>query len=209
MDTNLNMQVLAANRKPISIIGSTLGTAFFQSEARTCDSNFDKKKLLVEQSGNVDMILNRAPRRYRMTDHDIVSVKYDTDAVGSPKVILNEGFDCEVSLPITADLSSVGIVTSDALKKALSGDKSVIFSNAKKLANQLNQLNRDELTRLDNVITDLQKARQSIVQAIQDNDKKANKYEQEILDSTPKGFVADGPVVLAPETQVNVHIEED
>lgn len=204
----VNMQVLAANRKPISIIGSTLGTAFFQTETRTCDSDFEKKKLMAEQNGNIDIVLNRAPRRFRMTDHDIISVKYGTDAVGSPKVILNEGLSCEVSMPITADLSSVGIVTSDALKKALSGDKSIIFSNAKKLANQINQLNRDELARVDAAITDLQKARQSILTAIQDNDKKANKYEQELLESTPKGYNPEGPTVLTPEVQVNIHTDD-
>lgn len=208
MATEVNAAVLAANRKPISIIGSTLGTQYFLAQARTCDVDFEKKKLFVTQNGDIDLILNRVPRRYRMTGHDIISVSYGQDVVGSPKVIINKDEECEVSLPVSVDLNAVGAVTDDALKKALSGDKNIIFSNAAKLCNQLEQLNNDEITRVDAVMETLKRYRQAIVQANVENRKKAEQYEREMVESTPKNFSAE-VTVLNPQNSVKVNVIDD
>lgn len=196
MDTNINV-VVANNRKPISIMGANLGTQYFKAEARASILEFDKKKLEVEQGGNIDFILNRTPRRYRMTGHDVISVQVGTDGTGASKVYLNKGDEAsEVSLPITGDLSKIGAVSDDAIGNALRGEKNIIFSDPKKLASLLNQYNQDEKTRLLNTITMLQKCVGQIDSAIAENNKKADNYMTEYQSSAPETIPAGGTTIV-------------
>ncbi len=197
MDTNVNLAIVAANRKPISIIGSALGTQFFKAEARASIPEFDKKKLLVEQNNNIDFVLNRTPRRYRLTGHDILSAVVKNDATGATKVILNEDTDAAVNIPVSPGMERIGVVTEDALGKALRGDTNIIFSDAKKLATQLNTYNNDEKTRLLRIRDEINKCIAQLDSAISENNKKAEQYVQEILTSTPE-------TLPSPTVEVNV-----
>lgn len=198
MNTNVNVQVVANNRKPLSIIGANLGTQYFTAEARSTWPDFEKDKLAVEQGGGIDLIINRAPRRYRIFGNDVTSVQIATDAIGATKVFLNKGEDSEVSLPITSDMSKVGVVTEDALGKALRGDKNMIFSDPKKLASQLNAYNADEKNRCLALISKLQKFVQQIDSSIAENNKKADQYISEMTATANLGGIpgTDGVVVI-------------
>jgi hypothetical protein len=177
-------RVTADNRPELRLLGGTLGTKYFKAEARAAILNFEERKVEVERSGNIDMILNRTPRRFYVKDYDVQSVALVTDALGSAKVVLNQGKDEAVSIPISSDGKTFSNVTDDALGKALRGDQSIVFSNAKKLVDQINTLNRDEKERLLKLAEEIKKSIQQIDSAIASNDKKVSDYYKELAKST-------------------------
>lgn len=181
----IDQTVIANHRKPISIIGGTLGTQYQTAEARTAWPDFDKQKLEIENSGNVGLILNRAPRRYRMVGHDIVSVQLGKDATGANKVYINKDMDGEISIPVAPNMEKVGEVNDNALGEALRGNKDIFFANGRKLADTLNGYNNDEKRRLIGLRQNIDKMIQQIDSAIVENNKKAEIYERELVESTP------------------------
>lgn len=186
MENNVNVSVIATNRKPLSIIGSNLGTQYFKAESRACHLNYDADRLKVEQGGNVELILNRSPRRYRLTGHDVTSVMIANDATGTTKCYLNKDTESEVSIPVTAGMEKIGVVTEGALGKALRGDTNMIFSDPKKLAAHLNQFNNDEKGRLMAIRDGIDKMIRQLESAIAENIKKADQYCSEIVSSAPE-----------------------
>lgn len=183
--TNINLNVVSQNRKPISILGGNLGTQYFLAEARASWPEFAKAKMEIESNNNVDFILNRNPRRFRLTGHDILAVSLGTDAVGATKVFLNPGQEDEVCVPISSGMEQTGNLTEDKITRALRGEKGVIFSDPAKLATHLNQLNIDEKNRLIGIRDMLNKFISQIDSAIAENNKKADAYNRELVDSTP------------------------
>lgn len=187
MEIQVNPTVVANNRKPVSILGSFLGTQYYKPEARATWPEFEKTKLGVEQAGNVDIITNRTPRRYRMTGHDIIKVEIGQDPTGATNVYMNRGIDgAEVSVPVSPGMEQIGKVSDDAIGNALRGDTNVIFADPGKLAASLNILNVTERKRCTDLIENLKKMVQQIDSAIAENVKKAESYNREIIDSTPK-----------------------
>lgn len=179
---NLN-KVAESCRSDLRIIGGTLGTQFFKPEARAAILDFEKRKIEVERNGNVDLILNRTPRRFRVVGHDILSVQLVNGALGDAKVVLNKDTEDEVSVSIDTDGKTFSNVTEDALNKALTGDKNIIFADAKKLIAQVNVLNYDEKERLIKVREEINKSIAQVESAINEN----NKKEKEYYDQLTKG----------------------
>lgn len=191
---NLN-KVAESCRSDLRIIGGTLGTQFFKPEARAAILDFEKRKIEVERNGNVDLILNRTPRRFRVVGHDILSVQLVNGALGDAKVVLNKDTEDEVSVSIDTDGKTFSNVTEDALNKALTGDKNIIFADAKKLIAQVNVLNYDEKERLIKVREEINKSIAQVESAINEN----NKKEKEYYDQLTKGGSpedAETPVVI-------------
>lgn len=205
MDSNINLSVVASNRKPISIVGGTLGTQFFKAEARASIPEYEKVKMEIAQAGDIEFCLNRTPRRYRLTGHDILGVNIAQDGTGATKVVLNQGSDSEVSIPIASGMEKIGIVTEDAIGKALRGNTNMIFADAKKLANTLNQYNNDEKTRCLAMIQKLQSCVKQLDSAIAENTKKAETYCNEILNSTPVDVIPGA----APSEGTTIVVKED
>ena len=191
---NLN-KVAESCRSDLRIIGGTLGTQFFKPEARAAILDFEKRKIEVERNGNVDLSLNRTPRRFRVVGHDILSVQLVNGALGDAKVVLNKDTEDEVSVSIDTDGKTFSNVTEDALNKALTGDKNIIFADAKKLIAQVNVLNYDEKERLIKVREEINKSIAQVESAINEN----NKKEKEYYDQLTKGGSpedAETPVVI-------------
>lgn len=184
MKINVESDVIASNRKPISIVGSNLGGQYFNASAREAWPNYAEEKLNVEKGNNVELILNRSPRRYRMKGYDITSVIIAKDATGADKVFINKDEESEVSIPIAAGMEKVGFVTDDAIARALRGDRSMIFANAEKLAQQLNNYNMDEIHRLKAIIDRCNRMIQQIESSVAENNKKVNDYKRELLSSS-------------------------
>ena len=171
-------------RPDLRIIGGTLGTQFFKPEARAAILDFDKRKIEVERNGNVDLILNRTPRRFRVVGHDILGAQFVNEPLGDgfvPKVILNKDTEDEVSISLSADGKTFSNVTEDALNKALTGDTNVIFADAKKLVEKINGLNYDEKERLVKIREEINKAIAQIESAINENNKKAKEYYDQLV----------------------------
>lgn len=182
MAEKLDLSKVAESCRPdLRIIGGTLGTQFFQPEARAAILDFEKRKLEVERNNNVDLILNRTPRRFRVVGHDILSVQLVNGAIGDAKVVLNKDTENEVSVPISTDGKTFSNVTEDALGKALCGDKNIIFSDGKKLVEQINTLNCDEKDRLVKLREEINKAIAQIDSAINENNKKKDEYYKQLL----------------------------
>ena len=184
MEIKVESGVIASNRKPISIVGSNLGSQYFNASAREAWPNYAEEKLNVEKGNNVELILNRSPRRYRMKGYDITSVIIAKDATGADKVFINKDQESEVSIPIAAGMEKIGFVTDDAIARALRGDKSMIFANAEKLAQQLNNYNMDEIHRLKAIIDRCNRMIQQIESSVAENNKKVNDYKRELLSSS-------------------------
>ena len=188
-------KVAESCRPDLRIIGGTLGTQFFKPEARAAILDFEKRKVEVERNGNVDLILNRTPRRFRVVGHDILSVQLANGALGDAKVILNKDTEDEVSVSISTDGKTFSNVTEDALNKALTGDKNIIFADAKKLIEQVNILNYDEKERLVKIREEINKAIAQVDSAINENNKKSKEYYDQLTKGTnPED--AETPVVI-------------
>ena len=165
MNTNkVNPQVIASNRCNLSTIGKQFGCQYYRPEARQNTLNFEELKRDIEMNGNKDLILNRSIQRFRVLGYDVQSLQIGEDISGAPVVIINKDLPSSVVMPISPDLSSVGKVTDDAIGKALRGDNSIIFSDVKALVSAANVANNSELTRIDNLIEDLKKDKQSLQQ---------------------------------------------
>jgi len=182
----INKTVIANNRTPLSIVGANLGRQYHKPEARATWPDFEKTELAVKQGNNVEIILNRAPRRYRMVGYDIINVTVNQDAVGATNVYLNKGVDGEVCIPVGAGMEQIGKVSDDAIGDALRGNENVIFADANKLSTKLNILNAAEKRRLVELRSNIDKFIQQIDSAISENDQKARTYVRELTESTPK-----------------------
>jgi len=199
----VNAAVISKHRKALSILGSTLGAKFFQAETRTCWPNFEEDNINAK-TNKLEVILNRDPKRYRLTGHDIIGVTTGVDGVGASKVFLNEGQKDEVSIPIGSNMEQIGAVVNDAVSKALHGDQSIIFSDAEKLCGVLNTFNNDEKTRLESLRDKLDKMINAIEQTINENNQKVAEYRRELVASAADGIPANptkGGVILVSTTE--------
>ena len=61
----------------------------------------------------------------------------------------------------------------------------IIFSDVEALVKTANIANQSEISKIDNLIASLQKEKQSIVSAIEENNKKCEVYLRELSDSNP------------------------
>lgn len=184
-ELKINIQTEVAKRRvPASIIGSTLGHQFCKPEAHACIKEFDKKVAEAASNGNMDILPNRTPRKFRVKTFDVLNVVADI-VRGEPGIVLNKGIESsEVFLPFNEDMTQVGKMTSDAFTKALKGiDKNIIFSDVKATVDEANAYNNDEIKRIDRTIKMLEDAKKNILSAIGENNAKAKTYLQELADS--------------------------
>lgn len=176
--------LMAAKRPELNAFGgASFGSKFFKTEPRLSILNFDEMKHNIESNGSVDFMLNRSPRRIKVKDYDIASIALDTNAEGATQLVLNENKDGEVRIPFgfQNDQPVFTKVTDDALGKALRGDNGIIFSDAKKLVEQVNAINLAEKQRLTKLIEDIKKYIQGIDSAINENTQKANDYLKQLI----------------------------
>lgn len=180
--------VIAQNRGTLGIMGSTLGKQVFQVNPRESFPEFEKTKASVAAAGNQDLITNRTPMRYHIFGVDVHNVAVEENIAGQAVVLINKREDgtSDISIPISGDMNKFSNITKEAIKQAIKGDKTKVFANPKKLAAFLNEINNAEVTRIDALIEKLQKAKQGIITAISENNKKAEVFERELLESTPK-----------------------
>lgn len=179
MDKNLTINLaVAPNRPYISKVGSTLGCSYCKPEASSCLPEYEKK---IKEAQPIDITLSRAARKFRIRTIDVLSTKVTTNIDGTVVVLINEGLEGELSIPVNEDMTKAGLVTDDAVAKALKGeDTNIHFTDVEKLAKILNTLNQNEKTRLQKVIEDAQLAIKRIDSAIAENVKKVETYNHEL-----------------------------
>lgn len=206
----INIQTeVARHRVPTSNFGALLGRQFCKPESVACIKDFDKIIADNANHGNLNLLPNRTPRRFRIKTFDVLSAaaKY---VRGTGGVILNEGMEGggEVFLPYDSENKQFGKMTPDAVEKALKKeDPNIVFSDIKATADEMNEYNRDEIRRIDTLISSLNEAKQKINSAIAENDRKASEYLRELADS--KVDPVDFTKPSGSTTTIVVHNDED
>lgn len=185
----VNASVVASHRRALSNVGKTFGGQYFRASQEDCNLRQEQDILDSESNNNLDLVLNRSPRRFKQVGTDIVAVEVGEDAQGASNVYINRGrkkqvgdkvFSQEAIIPITGDMRLESDASDDTiLAEALKGDKSKIFADPNQLTEKLNILNDNELARVDKMIQKLQQWRKMIIDTKNSNIDKARKYNSE------------------------------
>lgn len=190
MATEINVavkEVIKNNRTPLSnFAGAVFANDLFKPQVRVMDPDYQQKIDSIKASGNGDLCLNRSPRRFSIYGITISSIAMGTNINGDVVLSINKGTDDEIEIPYTCekDFAKTDV---DAVREAIKNpDKNTVFSDAKKLATMINQLNTCEIDRIDAIIKQLNKAKEQCVSAISDVNDKVSTYLQQKAKSANK-----------------------
>lgn len=192
INVNIVETTIKSNRTPLSILGGKMfGQDVFTPQIRFFNPDHDKVLEQAKQNSNVDLVLNRSPRRFAIGYITIESMATKQNAIGDVVCRLNEGTDHQIDIPLGQNSAKFGETTEEAVQKALKDKNSkAVFADPKDLCGILNDLNRGEISRLDNVIEQAQKAKAQCMSAIAANEKIVADYEREKAESKPADHIA-------------------
>lgn len=192
INVNIVEKTIKANRTPLGILGSKMfGQDVFTPQTRMFNPDHGKVLEQVKQGSNVNLVLNRSPRRFAIGYITIESMATKLNAIGDVVCRLNEGTDNQIDIPLGENCTKFGETTEEAVQKALKDKNSKsVFADPKDLCGILNDLNRGEISRLDAMIEQLQKAKAQCLSAIAANEKIVADYEREKADSKPADNIA-------------------
>lgn len=192
INVNIVETTIKSNRTPLSILGGRMfGQDVFTPQTRFFNPDHDKVLEQAKQNSNVDLVLNRSPRRFAIGYITIESMATKQNAIGDVVCRLNEGTDHQIDIPLGQNSTKFGETTEEAVQKALKDKNSkAVFADPKDLSGILNDLNRGEIARLDNIIEQAQKAKAQCMSAIAANEKIVADYEREKAESKPADHIA-------------------
>ena len=202
MEENV-LNAVTRNRRNLAVIGANLGGQFHQVDVRPSILNFADESARIAAEGNVELYLNRTPKRYRMVSRNIVNIGTKADLTGQPVVFINQDEKglAEIQIPFNSDMKDFAAINDDALKAAMKGDKSKIFADPEKLAMQVNSVNYKEIKNIDNMIKMLTNFKKGIEDTIAENNSKVITYKRELgLNNSDK---------ISTAVEVNVEISEE
>lgn len=185
----VNAAVVASHRRALSNIGKTFGGQFWRASQEDTNIRQAQDVLESESNNNLDLVLNRSPRRFKANGTDIVAVEIGEDAQGASMVFINRGrkkvvgdkeFSQEAIIPVSSEMRIDADASSEViLRQALEGDRTKLFADPNSIVEKLNTLNDNEITRIDALIGRLKKWREMIVNTKNSNIEKARRYTQE------------------------------
>ena len=192
INVNIVETTIKSNRTPLSILGGKMfGQDVFTPQTRFFNPDHDKILEQAKQGSNVNLVLNRSPRRFAIGYITIESMATKQNAIGDVVCRLNEGTDHQIDIPLGESSTKFGETTEEAVQKALKDKNSkAVFADPKDLCGILNDLNRGEITRLDGIIEKAQKAKAQCLSAIAANEKIVADYEREKAESKPADHIA-------------------
>lgn len=192
INVNIVETTIKSNRTPLSMLGAQMfGQDVFTPQTRLFNPDHDKVLEQAKQSSNVNLVLNRSPRRFSIGYITIESMATKQNAIGDVVCRLNEGTDNQIDIPLGENCTKFGETTEEAVQNALKDKNSkAVFSDPKDLSGILNDLNRGEIARLDAMIEQLQKAKAQCVSAISANEKIVADYERQKTESKPADKIA-------------------
>ena len=192
INVNIVETTIKSNRTPLSILGGKMfGQDVFTPQTRFFNPDHDKLLEQAKQGSNVNLVLNRSPRRFAIGYITIESMATKQNAIGDVVCRLNEGTDHQIDIPLGENSTKFGETTEEAVQKALKDKNSkAVFADPKDLSGILNDLNRGEIARLDNIIEQAQKAKAQCMSAIAANEKIVADYEREKAESKPADHIA-------------------
>lgn len=192
INVNIVETTIKSNRTPLSMLGAKMfGQDVFTPQTRLFNPDHDKVLEQAKQSSNVNLVLNRSPRRFVIGYITIESMATKQNAIGDVVCRLNEGTEHQIDIPLGENCTKFGETTEEAVQKALKYKNSkVVFSDPKDLGGILNDLNRGEIARLDAVIEQANKAKAQCLSAIAANEKIIADYERQKIYSKPADKIA-------------------
>lgn len=192
INVNIVETTIKSNRTPLSMLGAQMfGQDVFTPQTRMFNPDHDKILEQAKQSSNVNLVLNRSPRRFAIGYITIESMATKQNAIGDVVCRLNEGTEHQIDIPLGENITKFGETTEEAVQNALKDKNSkAVFSDPKDLSGILNDLNRGEIARLDAIIEQAQKAKAQCLSAIAANEKIVSDYERQKTDSKPVDKIA-------------------
>ena len=192
INVNIVETTIKSNRTPLSMLGAQMfGQDVFTPQTRMFNPDHDKILEQAKQSSNVNLVLNRSPRRFAIGYITIESMATKQNAIGGVVCRLNEGTEHQIDIPLGENSAKFGETTEEAIQNALKDKNSkAVFSDPKDLSGILNDLNRGEIARLDAIIEQAQKAKAQCLSAIAANEKIVSDYERQKADSKPADKIA-------------------
>lgn len=183
---NLNVKVVADNRNIMGKFGALYGKQIFTVAKEPCDLAFGSR---TQEANDKKLFMpNRPVYHFVIIPIDIISLKLAVDGTDSPVVVINEGMkdpsgkhSIEIRCPLT-DPKLANDVTVDTVADAINKGKvtPVYFSNAKRLVDEVNALNRNELSKLATFIEDLNSQKGLLEQTITSNENDVVEYYKEL-----------------------------
>lgn len=192
INVNIVETTIKSNRTPLSLLGGRMfGQDVFTPQTRMFNPDHDKILEQAKQSSNVNLVLNRSPRRFAISYITIESMTTKQNAIGDVVCRLNEGTEHQIDIPLGENSTKFGETTEEAVQNALKDKNSkAVFSDPKDLSGILNDLNRGEIARLDAIIEQAQKAKAQCLSTIAANEKIVADYERQKADSKPADKIA-------------------
>lgn len=181
-NVNISVSVVEDNRPSIANFGGLFGHRIFRAEKVACDLNFNEK--LREARENNGITTSRSPMRYKVVNIDITSLKLDKDIDGSHVIVINEGRvdaagnSVEVRCPIDNEKFTKD-VTTENITEALN-KKGYFFASGKKLVENLNPANQNEINRIDALLEALKKQREMIARTMEANTESVSAYYRQL-----------------------------
>ena len=192
INVNIVETTIKSHRTPLSMLGAKMfGQDVFTHQTRMFNPDHDKILGQAKQGSNVNLVLNRSPRRFAIGYITIESMATKQNAIGDVVCRLNEGTEHQIDIPLGENSTKFGETTEEAVQNALKDKYSkAVFSDPKDLSGILNDLNRGEIARLDAIIEQAQKAKAQCLSAIAANEKIVADYERQKADSKPADKIA-------------------
>ena len=192
INVNIVETTIKSNRTPLSLLGGRMfGQDVFIPQTRMFNPDHDKVLEQAKQGSNVNLVLNRSPRRFAIGYITIESMATKQNAIGDVVCRLNEGTEHQIDIPLGENSTKFGETTEEAVQNALKDKNSkAVFSDPKDLSGILNDLNRGEIARLEAIIKQANKAKAQCLSAITANEKIVADYERQKADSKPADKIA-------------------
>ena len=211
IDVTINT-IVPGVRQTASFIGALLGKAYSTVESRSCwqggEEGFERDKAAATASGAAGLITNRAPKKYMLKVQDIISAQfYKLPIVGTPGIVINLRQDGSYDMFFALDGSNPVVTEkpiADAIADALRGEGDNFFLDPKKVVAIINEANKAEMKHIEALVASLNKMKQNIQGAINENEKKAAEIEKQWIDSKVDGIDIKSVIAGAPAT-LNVH----
>ena len=196
IDVNVVPEIVAKHTQLISKVASTCGTQIFKVEVRMAwqggQEGFEKDKRAIETGEAKGFILNRSPKRLIAKNILIAGVCLTKDVDGEYVIAINPKEDgtADMLLPINDNtLDMMGKTTQDAIAEAIHGEKDHFFLNGKVLVQILNAQMKKEIAALEQLRDNINKMINTLKGDIDSNDKKAEKAENDWVNSALSGKV--------------------
>lgn len=190
---DINIQAAIPTSRGIgSMVGSLVGQAYHKVESRNTwqggDQGWDNDNEKIRQGLSTMLIPNRPIKKYMLKDVDIFNACYYSRGAGDSKEVgiainLHEDGTFDQFFPLNRDIFKLVKSTPDAINDALKGQGDNFFLNPSAVARVINDANRVEVSAVDNLIKALNSIKQNLVTAINENQKKAEKFAKELQET--------------------------